>query len=156
MTALHDLGELGNRDGPRAARCKAAGREASPRCFGEGARHRSREHGEARSAFAHGVADGFLNRVAFQEAPPRVGYRLTHRGESFRPLLQGFGTGARPSSSSPRPKLSRCRVLGRLWVSRKCDREVWRAGYARRMGTAFPKGRLLNHNTKGIDRRLSY
>ena len=36
------------------------------------------------------VADGFLERVDFQEVPPRVEYRLTRRGESFRPLLQAM------------------------------------------------------------------
>ena len=36
------------------------------------------------------VADGFLERVDFKEVPPRVEYRLTRRGESFKPLLQAM------------------------------------------------------------------
>lgn len=36
------------------------------------------------------VADGFLERIDYQEVPPRVEYRLTRRGESFRPLLQAM------------------------------------------------------------------
>jgi DNA-binding HxlR family transcriptional regulator len=36
------------------------------------------------------VADDFLERVDYQEVPPRVEYRLTRRGESFRPLLQAM------------------------------------------------------------------
>ena len=36
------------------------------------------------------VADGFLERVDYKEVPPRVEYRLTRRGESFRPLLQAM------------------------------------------------------------------
>lgn len=36
------------------------------------------------------VADGFLERVDFKEVPPRVEYRLTRRGKSFRPLLQAM------------------------------------------------------------------
>lgn len=35
-------------------------------------------------------ADDFLERVDYQEVPPRVEYRLTRRGESFRPLLQAM------------------------------------------------------------------
>ena len=36
------------------------------------------------------VADGFLERVDFGEVPPRVEYRLTRRGLSFKPLLQAM------------------------------------------------------------------
>ena len=36
------------------------------------------------------VADGFLARIDHQEVPPSVEYRLTRRGESFRPLLQAM------------------------------------------------------------------
>ena len=36
------------------------------------------------------VADDFLERVDYQEVPPRVEYRLTRRGESFKPLLQAM------------------------------------------------------------------
>ena len=36
------------------------------------------------------VADDFLERIDYQEVPPRVEYRLTRRGESFRPLLQAM------------------------------------------------------------------
>ena len=36
------------------------------------------------------VADDFLERIDHQEVPPRVEYRLTRRGESFKPLLQAM------------------------------------------------------------------
>lgn len=36
------------------------------------------------------VADDFLERVDYGEVPPRVEYRLTRRGESFKPLLQAM------------------------------------------------------------------
>ena len=36
------------------------------------------------------VADDFLERVDYREVPPRVEYRLTRRGESFKPLLQAM------------------------------------------------------------------
>ncbi|AYD90201.1 transcriptional regulator [Actinomyces sp. 2119] len=34
------------------------------------------------------VEDDFLERIDHGEVPPRVEYRLTRRGESFRPLVQ--------------------------------------------------------------------
>ena len=36
------------------------------------------------------VADGFLERIDHKEVPPSTEYRLTRRGESFRPLLQAM------------------------------------------------------------------
>lgn len=36
------------------------------------------------------VEDDFLERIDFMEVPPRVEYRLTRRGESFKPILQAM------------------------------------------------------------------
>ncbi|MDU0348699.1 helix-turn-helix domain-containing protein [Actinomyces sp. MRS3W] len=36
------------------------------------------------------VADDFLERIDYGEVPPRVEYRLTRRGESFKPLIQAM------------------------------------------------------------------
>ena len=36
------------------------------------------------------VEDDFLERIDYHEVPPCVEYRLTRRGESFRPLLQAM------------------------------------------------------------------
>ena len=36
------------------------------------------------------VADGFLERIDHKEVPPSTEYRLTRRGESFKPLLQAM------------------------------------------------------------------
>ncbi|WP_332881179.1 helix-turn-helix domain-containing protein, partial [Actinomyces qiguomingii] len=36
------------------------------------------------------VADDFLERIDYGEVPPRVEYRLTRRGKSFKPLIQAM------------------------------------------------------------------
>ena len=54
------------------------------------------------------VQDGLLERIAFQEIPPRVEYRLTQLGLDALPILDSIGKWAGAAKRPAEPGAPRC------------------------------------------------